>query len=234
MTAAPAFAGLLPQITEHLGPVQWVEEATAHGPNRGFAVLYLNAPGNEIGSAVTNGLRFQNIKVVFPLELCCSLLAGLVVAAHKIVIQVAGMVLDGGVGVVSGTIIPGDRPLAEGTEMTGVICAEHPFVDAEFDTVRDADGKTEMQIITLIPASAAELTFATVQGTDALFDVWEQQETDLADITRPPARLPASSGPRANDGSPDRVAPGRDSPHEQAMPRSSGADDSAPPTMEPR
>lgn len=187
MTAAPAFAGFLPQIAEHLGPVQWVEEPTAHGPNRGFAVLYLNAEGSEIGSAVTNGLRFQNIKAVFPQELCCSLLTEQEETAHKIVVQVARMVLDGGAGVVSGTIIPGDKPLAEGSAMTGVICAEHPFADAEFDTVRDADGKAEMQIITLIPASPAELALATGQGTDALFDLWEQQETDLADLTRPSA-----------------------------------------------
>ena len=185
MTAAPAFAGFLPQITEHLGPVQWVEDATAHGPNRGFAVLYLNAPGNEIGSAVTNGLRFQNIKTVFPQELCCSLLAEQEETAHKIVVQVARMVLDGGAGLVSGTIIPGDQPLAEGSAMTGVICAEHPFADAEFDTVRDADGKAEMQIITLIPATPTELALATNQGTDALFEIWEQQATDLADLNRP-------------------------------------------------
>jgi hypothetical protein len=134
VTAAQAFAGFLPQITEHLGPVQWVEEPTAHGPNRGFAVLYLNAPGSEVGSAVTNGLRFQTIKAVFPQELCCS-----------------------------------------------------PFADAEFDTVRDTNGTPEMQIITLIPAAPAELALAAEQGRDALFVIWEQQETDLADINRPSA-----------------------------------------------
>lgn len=97
------------------------------------------------------------------------------------------MVLDGGAGLVSGTIIPGEQPLADGRAMTGVVCADHPFADAEFDTVRDAHGKTEMQIITLIPASTAEIALATAQGADALFDVWEEAETDLADITRPSA-----------------------------------------------
>ena len=184
MTAAPAFAGFLPQIVEHLGPVQWIEEATAHGPNRGFAVLYLNAPGSEVGSAVTNGLRFQNIKTVFPQELCCTLLTEQEESAHKIVVQVARMILEGGAGVTTGAIIPGDEPLAPGSAMVGVICADHPFADAEFDTVHDADGKTEMQIITLIPATAAELALATDRGTNALFDIWEQQETDLADLTR--------------------------------------------------
>jgi hypothetical protein len=187
MTATPAFAGFLPQIADHLGPVQWVEEATAHGGNRGFAVLYLRESGSEVGSAVTNGLRFQNIKVVFPQELCCTLLAEQEETAHKIVVRVAQMILEGGAGVTTGAAIPGREPLAPGSDMVGVICADHPFVDAQFDTVRDDDGKVEMQIITLIPASTAELALAAGQGMDALFDKWEQQETDLADLTRPSA-----------------------------------------------
>ena len=37
-----------------------------------------------------------------------------------------------------------------------------------------------MQIITLIPVSPAELALAADEGADALFGVWEQQETGLA------------------------------------------------------
>jgi hypothetical protein len=187
MAVAPAFAGFLPQIAEHLGPVRWVEEAGAHGTNRGFAVLYLGAPGSEVGSAVTSGLRFQNITAVFPQELCCTLLADQEESAHKIVVQVARTILEGGAGITTGAMIPGQEPLAPGGDMVGVVCADHPFADAEFDAVRDAEGNVEMQIITLIPASAAELALAAEQGTDALFDVWERAETDLADLTRPSA-----------------------------------------------
>lgn len=188
MTAAPAFAGFLPQIVEYLGPVQWLEEPTAHGPNRGFAVLYLRAPDSEVGSAVTNGLRFQKTTAVFPQELCCTLLADQEEVAHRIVVQVAQMILEAGAGVTTGAVIPGQEPFAPGSEMVGVVCADHPFVDAEFDAVRDADGKVEMQIITLIPAAAAELALAAEQGTDALFDVWEAEGTDLGDLTRAAAR----------------------------------------------
>jgi hypothetical protein len=39
----------------------------------------------------------------------------------------------------------------------------------------------------VVPASSAEIELATEQGTDALFEIWEQQETDLADLTRPSA-----------------------------------------------
>jgi hypothetical protein len=184
MTAEPAFAGFLPQIVEHLGPVQWLEEPTAHGPNRGFAVLYLGAPESEVGSAVTNGLRFQKITAVFPQELCCTLLTDQEEFAHRIVIQVAQMILEAGAGITTGTAIPGHEPFAPDSELIGVVCADHPFAAADFDTVRDADGDVEMQIITLIPAGAAELALAAQQGTDALFDVWEAEATDLADLTR--------------------------------------------------
>jgi hypothetical protein len=187
VSAAAAFTGFLPQIIEHLGPVQWVEEPTAHGANRGYAVLYLRAPGGEIGSAVTSGLRFQNITAVLPQELCCSLPAAQEQTAHTLVAQVARMVLDGRAGLVRGTIIPGDVPLAEHSAMTGVICADHPYAGEAFDIVRDADGTIEMQIITLIPASPAELDLATNLGAEALFEIWHEQQTDLSDLGRPSA-----------------------------------------------
>lgn len=186
MTAS-AFSGFLPQITGRLGPVRWVEAATAHGGNRGFAVFHLGAPGGEVGTAVTNGLRFQPLRALRPLELCCTLLTEQEETAHRIVVQVARMVLDGGAGPVSGTLLPGTRPLAPGSEMVGVVCAGHPFTDAEFDVLRDARGRIELQIITLIPATAAELALAAQQGTDELFERWEAMKADLADLLRPSA-----------------------------------------------
>jgi hypothetical protein len=186
MTAS-AFSGFLPQITGRLGPVRWVEAATAHGGNRGFAVFYLGAPGGEVGTAVTNGLRFQPLGVLHPVELCCSLLTEQEETAHRLVVQVARMLLAGAIKPVSGTVLPGEGPLAPGSAMVGVVCAGHPFTDAEFDVVRNAQGRIELQIITLIPASAAELELAMDQGTDALFERWETMPADLADLARPSA-----------------------------------------------
>ena len=185
--APPALAGFLPQAAEYLGPAQWVESPTAHGPNRGFAVLYFHTPGSEVGHAVTSGLRFQKIRTLLPQELCCSLLAEQEETAHRIVVETARMILEGGVGLSSGTIIPGDRPLAPGSEMVGVICAENPCVDDEFNVVRNADGEVEMQIISLIPASDAELALAAEHGEQALFEAWEADDSDVADLTRPSA-----------------------------------------------
>ena len=187
MAQTPAFARFLPQAAEYLGPLQWVESPTAHGPNRGFAVLYFHTPGTEVGHAVTSGLRFRKIRVVFPQELCCSLLAEQEETAHRILVMTARMILESGAGVFSGTIIPGERPLAPGSEMVGVICTENPCADDEFNVVRDADGKVEMQIISLIPASAAELALAAEHGEQALFEAWEQDDSDVADLTRPSA-----------------------------------------------
>lgn len=195
-TAPGAFGGFLPQITGRLGPVRRVEAATAEGGDRGFAVFYLGAPGGEVGTAVTNGLRFQRTAAPVPQELCCTLLLDQEEAAHRIVVQVARMVLAGGAGgaVLShGTLIPGERPLAPGSALVGVVCAGHPFTDAEFDVVRGADGRIELRIITLIPATAAELALAAERGAEALFERWEAQETDLADLTRPCAAAVSGS-----------------------------------------
>lgn len=172
---APVFRGFLPQITGHLGPVRWVEPPTAEGGNRGFAVLFLGAPGSEVGTAVTSGLRFQKIAAPMPQELCCTLLIEHEEVAHQLVVEVAHQVLAAGVGLGSGARIPCERPLAFGSPMVGVVCAGHPFAYAE----------TEFEVMALIPASAAELAFAGDQGTDALFDLWEKWETDLADLSRP-------------------------------------------------
>lgn len=189
--AAPApFADFLPRTIGYLGEVQWVEGTTAHGPNRGFDVFYLRAPDGEVGSAVTNGLRFQTVEAVLPQELCCSLLAAQEEAAHRIVVRAAEMVRDGGVGLRPDAIVSGDRPLAPGSAAVGVVCAGHPFLGSDFDLVRGPDGRTEMQIITLIPATAAEIALARERGVPALFELWEQQETDLADLARPCAVEP--------------------------------------------
>lgn len=189
--AAPArFAGFLPQTIGHLGEVEWIEKTTAHGPNRGFDVFYLRAPAGEVGSAVTNGLRFQNVTAVLPQELCCTLLAEQEEAAHRIVVQAAEMVRDGGRGLGPEAIVAGDRPLAAGSATVGVVCAEHPFLDEDFNVVRDPDGRIEMQIITLIPATTAEIALARARGVPELFDLWEEQETDLADLARPCAVEP--------------------------------------------
>jgi antitoxin YqcF len=189
--AAPArFAGFLPQTIEHLGDVKWIEGTTAHGLNRGFDVFYLRAPAGEVGSAVTNGLRFQTVAAAFPQELCCSLLAEQEEAAHRIVVQAAELVRDGGLGLGPDAIVAGDRPLAPGSAAVGFVCAEHPFLDEDFNVVRDQDGRIEMQIVTLIPATAAEISLARERGVPELFELWDEQETDLADLARPCAVEP--------------------------------------------
>lgn len=66
----------------------------------------------EVGSAVTNGLRFQAVTALYPQELCCTLLVEQEEATRKIVVRVGQMVLEGAYGVLTGTVIPGNEPLA--------------------------------------------------------------------------------------------------------------------------
>jgi hypothetical protein len=182
-----AFGGFLPQITGRLGPVREYEAATAHGGDRGFAVLHLGAPGGEVVAAVTDGLRWHRLGGAHPLELCCTLLTEQAEKAHRIVVQVAEMALEYGLALTSGTIIHGEQPLAPDCEPVGVVCAGRPFIDAEFELVHGADGRVELQILTLIPATAAELALAAEHGADALYTRWSDFDGDLADLARPSA-----------------------------------------------
>jgi hypothetical protein len=182
-----AFGGFLPQITGRLGPVRWFEAATAHGGDRGFGVLHLGAPGSEVGTAVTDGLRFRRLGGAYPLELCCTLLTEQAETAHRIVVRVAEIALANGPAMASGTLIHGEQPLAPDCEPVGVVCAGRPFIDAKFELVRSVDGRVELQILTLIPATAAELGLAAQHGADALFARWRDFDADLADLARPSA-----------------------------------------------
>ncbi|HEX4788141.1 MAG TPA: suppressor of fused domain protein [Actinospica sp.] len=186
-TAAGVFSGFLPQITGRLGPVRRFEAAAGQGVDRGFAVFHLGAPGGEVGTAVTDGLRFQRLNTLYPLELCCTLLTEDEETAHRIVLRVGRMMIDGRATAGVGTLIVGDRPLHPDHAMVGVVCAGHPFTDADFDLVRDRDGRVRVQILTLIPATEAELALAADQGVEVLFEHWHGLAADLADLARPSA-----------------------------------------------
>jgi hypothetical protein len=187
IVAAPVgvFSGFLPQITGRLGPVRRFEAGLGQGGEREFAVFHLGAPGGEVDTAVTDGLRFQRLNTLHPVELCCTLLTEQEETAHRIVVQVGRMMVAGRTEAGVGTVISCGRPLHPDFAMTGVVCAGHPFTDVDFDLVRDRDGSVLLQIMTLIPATESELSFAADRGAGALFERWQGLAADLADLARP-------------------------------------------------
>jgi hypothetical protein len=136
---------------------------------------------------VTNGLRFQRIRAVVAQELVVTVQARHERAAHYLAKITADQVIQTGVGLVYDQVVMADNPLIPGSQIQGVIASTHPYVDADMEDMRDPEGETELQLLTLIPITGAEGGLARQQGADALYDRWEQQETDLLDITRPSA-----------------------------------------------
>jgi hypothetical protein len=182
------YAGFLEHLERYLGPAREFEEPTVLGPNRGFGLFFCYAP-NDIVSIVTNGLRFQRITSVYPKELVCTVRADQRKEAHLLVPLVAGIVLQRGLGLTLDEVILSDapEPVIPGTEIAGIVAGTHPYADDGFDTLTDTSGKTELQLITLIPAASRELHLAQAAGIDAVYDAWEGQNTDLLDMHRPSA-----------------------------------------------
>jgi hypothetical protein len=180
------FAGLLPHLERYLGPVGEFEEPTVLGYNRGYGLFFCYAP-NYIVSVVTNGLRFQRLTVVYPQELVCTVRVDQRKDAHLLVPLTAGIVMQRGSGLMIDEIIlsADPEPIVPGTEIAGVIAANHPYADDGFDTLTTPTGAVELQLITLIPATRPELELAQRSGIDALYDIWEKEGTDLLDMRRP-------------------------------------------------
>ena len=76
------------------------------------------------------------------------------------------------------------EPLIPGTEIEGVVIVPHPYIEDGFESLVNADGRTELQLLTVVPVTAAEIAYAEEHGPDALYEQWEEQETDLLDVTR--------------------------------------------------
>ena len=59
-----------------------------------------------------------------------------------------------------------------------------PFFGDEFDLVRDTDGQPVLQLITLLPITQKEAEFAGENSPDELWEIWQENRTDLLDINR--------------------------------------------------
>jgi hypothetical protein len=184
VSATDKYSGFLDHIQSYLGPVRETEAPTVTGANRGYALFFCSTPDDDLVSVVTNGLRFQSITAVLPQELVCTVHSVQRKAAHLITALTAELVMKGRRGLTLEQVIPSPGPLVPDSDIGGVVAAPHPYADDEFDMLRSADGTAELQLITLIPATVEELAFIERHGTDALFERWETQETDLLDAFR--------------------------------------------------
>jgi hypothetical protein len=180
------YAGFLPHIERYLGEAREFEEPTVTGRNRGFGLFFCHSPDGKLLSVVTNGLRFQRITAVIPQELVCTVQARHRKAAHLLVALTAELVIRRNAGLILDEVVPSPAPIVPGTAIEGIVAANHPYVDDDgFDALTGADGRVELQILTLIPALRPELELTLRSGgIDALYAAWEEQGTNLLDVNR--------------------------------------------------
>jgi suppressor of fused protein SUFU len=187
VTTTEKYSGFLDHIQQYLGRIRDGEPPTVGGGNRGYALFFLvNSTGNLI-SIVTNGIRYQPIRVPLPQEYVCTVYARHEQPARVLTILTSDHILRVGIGLVLDQVVLADNPIIPDSQIQGVIAATHPYVDGDVETLIGSDGEAELQILTLIPITAAEGHLARDSGPDALYDRWEAQETDLLDLFRPSA-----------------------------------------------
>ncbi|MEU4095053.1 suppressor of fused domain protein [Streptomyces sp. NPDC026673] len=184
MTTGEKYAGFLDHIQACLGPIRDAEAPAADGAGRGFALLFCVSGDGDLVTAVTNGLRFQDITAIMPLELACTLRSDQRSAARALVALTATLAVRTGAGPAFDQIIPAPEPLIAGTEIEGVMIVPHPYLEDGFESLVNAQGRTELHLLTVVPVTAAEIAYAQEHGPDALYEQWEEQETDLLDVTR--------------------------------------------------
>lgn len=188
MTSSEKYAGFLNHIQQHLGTVRDAEPPTTGGGNRGFAIYFCQIAETDAISAVTNGLRFQqHITTILPQELVCTLAPEQRRYAHFIAVLTAELMIRMGAGLSYDQIIPSPQPLVEESDIGGVVAMPHPYADDDFDTLLDEQGHTVLQFVTLVPITKREIAYAEEHSIDALFEVWEEQETNTLNAFRPSA-----------------------------------------------
>ncbi|UGT40989.1 suppressor of fused domain protein [Nocardia yamanashiensis] len=175
--------GLLEHLKRRLGSPRRVESAQSDRGNRGYDLVFYEVEDPGIVTVVTNGLRFQRITAIRPEELVCSLRSDQERFVHYLVDSIASMIVENGRGMEYGSVFGGDRPIIDGTSITGVIAYTSPLFDAGFDFFPTADAAT-VQMISLVPVTEYEIDFVADEGADMLFEVFRLNGTDILDIGR--------------------------------------------------
>jgi hypothetical protein len=182
------FEGLLSHIEYYLGPVTHGEGPDVAGGNRGFSIGFHAHPEYQMISAVTTGVRFQQVSAELPQEFVLSALPDHEKEAAYLVHVVAERVVQSGQGHEYGGGYVNAEPLVPGTNIEVLLAFQHPFADEGFDLYYDR-GEPALRFVTLIPATRPEFDWLRDHDDDAeaLLDLWESRETDLLDVHRPSA-----------------------------------------------
>ncbi|SEB47284.1 Suppressor of fused protein (SUFU) [Amycolatopsis tolypomycina] len=169
-----------PQLGDHL--TRFLGAATqVRQLDRGVQLWRHERP--EYVSFATRGLSDLDVAALKPQELVCSVLSGQDGAAAHLVTAMFEQILETDRGPLVPQLIPSQAPILDRTNIHGLLAASHPYLDDAFNTVTD-NGDIRIQIVTLIPLTAAEVQQAQTGGLDALIDTLEVKDPPLLDVTR--------------------------------------------------
>jgi len=180
------YEGLLDHAKRYLGPVTHGEPPDVLGYNRGFAIGFHRHPEYEMVSAASTGLRFQDLEFEVPEEIVCSARPGQEREASHLVHFAATSAIKAGKGHGYGNGYHSSKPLIPETEISGVIFHIHPYLPGEFNLFRNAEGKTVLRFVTVVPLTEPELHFILDEkdGYKGLLEVWHLNRTDVLDLHR--------------------------------------------------
>lgn len=181
------FQGFDDHVTTYLGEIERVESGESEDGDRGYDLLFCHNEELDVVSVVTDGLRFADLEGDLPEELVCTVRSEQVELAQFLVETVAQMILGDGTALDYGQLIPSSEPLLSDVEIQGVITLAHPYTDDDFDLLVDEDGEAELQFVSLVPVTKAEADEIEANGIDGVNTRWQEDDTDLFDLSRPSA-----------------------------------------------
>ncbi|WP_258349010.1 suppressor of fused domain protein [Saccharopolyspora gregorii] len=138
----------------------------------------------EFASVSTLGLCRKRITAIYPQELVCSVKPEQAGAAQVLVRGTLEMIASLGRGMVHQSVITNEEPLLPETDIHGVLVAAHPYLDDAFNVVFGPGRTVLVDIMTLIPITAAEAALARGGNVERLLDAFEAADPELTDITR--------------------------------------------------
>ena len=170
-----------PRLTEQLG--RFLDEGRLEDTlQRDVQLWRFERP--EFVSFTTLGLSELDIAALKPQELVCSVEHGQDGAAAHLVRSMLEMILETDRGLIAPQLVPAPEPILADTRITGLLASSHPYLDEAFEALRDPAGRVQVQIITLLPLTRAEVDHGQRAGEDALEALLEDTDPPVLDVTR--------------------------------------------------
>jgi Suppressor of fused protein (SUFU) len=184
VSSKPFSPGLLDHLQRHAGRHTGTEPAIAKGRNRGYALGFFEKPDAGMVTVISSGMRFKDVDVAWSEEVACTLQAAQAPYARFFVDIICEMILENNRGIEFDHVIDNRSEFIDGTRMEGLVASSHPYFDADFNIRFDKTGNVEMQVISLVPVTRAEMNFIKENDADSLYEIWVKEGADLLDVDR--------------------------------------------------